>query len=167
MTSAAIVQKLWNYPAGVPQLRDCGMSFHEGRLWLQMDVFHDEFVKCYFGLYGTKTNPPSVPPLSRGGSVLDRNQRKATWKEKTSPSPRSSPARGEEVGNEGRWLSYTYDELVSRDSAAVQPETGLRDVVCDSPAVAGRSRCSTKPASTSSGSKTNPLKPRTTALILM
>jgi len=27
-------------PADVPQKRDCGMSFREGRLWLQMDVLH-------------------------------------------------------------------------------------------------------------------------------
>jgi type I restriction enzyme M protein len=59
----------------------------------------DEFVKCY--------NPE------------DRHHRKATWKEKKSPSPQPSPARGEGVGNEGRWRSYNYDELVSRDKASL------------------------------------------------
>ncbi|HEY6010516.1 MAG TPA: N-6 DNA methylase, partial [Nitrospirota bacterium] len=59
----------------------------------------DEFVKCY--------NPE------------DRHQRKATWKEKTSPSPRSSPRKGEDGKNEGRWRSYNYDELVSRDKASL------------------------------------------------
>ena len=68
----------------------------------------DEFVKCY--------NPE------------DRHHRKATWK--PSPSPQSSPTRGEEVKkkrktsgeegkNEGRWRSYNYDELVSRDKASL------------------------------------------------
>jgi type I restriction enzyme M protein len=68
----------------------------------------DEFVKCY--------NPE------------DRHHRKATWK--LSPSPQSSPTRGEEeknkrktIGeegeNEGRWRSYNYDELVSRDKASL------------------------------------------------
>jgi len=68
----------------------------------------DEFVKCY--------NPEN------------RHQRKATWKD--APSPQSSPTRGEEVKNkrktrgeevksEGRWRSYNYDELVSRDKASL------------------------------------------------
>jgi type I restriction enzyme M protein len=57
----------------------------------------DEFVKCY--------NPEN------------RHQRKATWK--PSPSPQPSPARGEGVGNQGRWRSYNYDELVSRDKASL------------------------------------------------
>ncbi len=67
-----------------------------------------EFVKCY--------NPE------------DRHLRKATWK--PSPSSQSSPTRGKEVKNkrktsgeeeknEGRWRSYTYDELVSRDKASL------------------------------------------------
>ncbi len=75
----------------------------------------DEFVKCY--------NPEN------------RHQRKATWKpeldsgsgagmtakgkKKGTPSPQSSPARGEEVKNQGRWRSYNYDELVSRDKASL------------------------------------------------
>jgi type I restriction enzyme M protein len=59
----------------------------------------DEFVKNY--------NPEN------------RHQRKATWKEKVSPSPRSSPTRGEDGKNEGRWRSYDYDELVSRDKASL------------------------------------------------
>jgi type I restriction enzyme M protein len=57
----------------------------------------DEFVKCY--------NPDN------------RHQRKATWK--ASPSPQPSPRKGEGVGNEGRWRSYNYDELVSRDKASL------------------------------------------------
>jgi type I restriction enzyme M protein len=27
----------------------------------------DEFVACYFGLTAPKTNPPSIPPLAKGG----------------------------------------------------------------------------------------------------
>ncbi|OGW43561.1 MAG: hypothetical protein A2X57_11355 [Nitrospirae bacterium GWD2_57_8] len=57
----------------------------------------DEFVKCY--------NPE------------DRHHRKATWK--PSPSPQSSPRKGEEVGNDGRWRSYNYDELIARDKASL------------------------------------------------
>lgn len=60
----------------------------------------DEFVKCY--------NPE------------DRHHRKATWKETKTPSPQPSPRRGEGVvGNEGRWRSYSYDELISRDKASL------------------------------------------------
>ncbi len=75
----------------------------------------DEFVKCY--------NPEN------------RHNRKATWKDapspqpspargegvkkKDGPSPRSSPRNGEEVRSEGRWRSYNYDELVSRDKASL------------------------------------------------
>ncbi len=76
----------------------------------------DEFMKCY--------NPEN------------RHSRKATWKpeldsgsgagmtekgkkKRNSPSPQSSPARGEEGKNEGRWRSYNYDELVSRDKASL------------------------------------------------
>ncbi len=40
-------------------------------------------------------------------------------KKQKSPSPQSSPTRGEEVKNEGRWRSYNYDELVSRDKASL------------------------------------------------
>jgi type I restriction enzyme M protein len=68
----------------------------------------DEFVKCY--------NPEN------------RHNRKATWK--PSPSPQPSPTRGEGVKklkttkgeegkNQGRWRSYNYDELVSRDKASL------------------------------------------------
>jgi len=57
----------------------------------------DEFVKCY--------NPD------------DRHHRKATWK--ASPSPHPSPRKGEGGGNEGRWRSYNYNELVSRDKASL------------------------------------------------
>ena len=68
----------------------------------------DEFVKCY--------NPE------------DRHHRKATWKD--APSPQPSPTRGEgvknkrktsgeESKNEGRWRSYNYDELISRDKASL------------------------------------------------
>ncbi|MFZ2207121.1 MAG: N-6 DNA methylase [Porticoccaceae bacterium] len=59
----------------------------------------DEFVKCY--------NPEN------------RHQRKATWKEKAAPSPQPSPARGEGPGNDGRWRSYTYDEISVRDKASL------------------------------------------------
>ncbi|MEK6743685.1 MAG: hypothetical protein AABZ15_08745, partial [Nitrospirota bacterium] len=77
----------------------------------------DEFVKFY--------NPE------------DRHHRKAAWKDspspqpspargeggkkkgKSTPSPQSSPRKGEEVGNEGRWRSYTYEELISRDKASL------------------------------------------------
>ena len=38
---------------------------------------------------------------------------------KDAPSPQPSPARGEGVGNDGRWRSYNYDELVSRDKASL------------------------------------------------
>ena len=40
-------------------------------------------------------------------------------KKKGAPSPQSSPARGEEVKSAGRWRSYSYDELVSRDKASL------------------------------------------------
>ncbi len=40
-------------------------------------------------------------------------------KKQNAPSPQPSPARGEGVGNEGRWRSYNYDELVSRDKASL------------------------------------------------
>jgi hypothetical protein len=112
----------------------------------------DEFVACYFGLNGSKTNPPSVPPLAKGGGLLDRHQRKATWKpspshpalahtlvnagrrpqpHEDSPSPllplpsrerirgEGASSSGEEGKNEGRWRSYNYDELVSRDKASL------------------------------------------------
>ncbi len=59
----------------------------------------DEFVKCY--------NPEN------------RHQRKATWKEKAAPSPQPSPARGEGVGNDGRWRAYTYDEISARDKVSL------------------------------------------------
>jgi type I restriction enzyme M protein len=76
----------------------------------------DEFVKNY--------NPEN------------RHNRKATWKaeldsgsgagmtekgkkKQNPPSPQSSPTRGEEEKNEGRWRSYNYDELVNRDKASL------------------------------------------------
>jgi type I restriction enzyme M protein len=78
----------------------------------------DEFVKNY--------NPEN------------RHQRKATWKDSPSPQPHKDspspslplPSRerirgegalssGEEVNSEGRWRSYTYDELISRDKASL------------------------------------------------
>lgn len=63
----------------------------------------DEFVKCYFGLNDEGENPPSVRPLSKGGS-FGRQHRKATWSEKNP---------------EGRWRSFDYDELINRDKASL------------------------------------------------
>ena len=34
-------------------------------------------------------------------------------------SPQPSPARGEGAGNDGRWRSYTYDEISVRDKASL------------------------------------------------
>jgi type I restriction enzyme M protein len=33
--------------------------------------------------------------------------------------PKTAPAKSEGAGNQGRWRSYNYDELVSRDKASL------------------------------------------------
>jgi type I restriction enzyme M protein len=86
----------------------------------------DEFVKCYNpedrhhrkATWKPSPSPPDkdirgqAPPSPAGGEGVSKSR-------KNSPSPQSSPTRGEEGKNEGRWRSYGYDELVSRDKASL------------------------------------------------
>ncbi|MBI2312883.1 MAG: SAM-dependent DNA methyltransferase [Betaproteobacteria bacterium] len=60
----------------------------------------DEFVACY--------NPKN------------RHERKATWSDKDAPHPSPLPASGaREVGLQGRWRAYDYEELIARDKASL------------------------------------------------
>jgi type I restriction enzyme M protein len=71
----------------------------------------------YFTLKTSSLQRSDLDEFVKNYNPENRHQRKATWK--PSPSPQSSPRRGEEGKNEGRWRSYTYDELVSRDKASL------------------------------------------------
>jgi type I restriction enzyme M protein len=71
-----------------------------------------------------KTNPLKRVDLDefvRLYNTANRHDRKPTWFDERTPSPRPSPAdAGEgEIGAKGRWRVYDYDELVARDKASL------------------------------------------------
>ena len=72
-----------------------------------------------------KTNPLKRKDLDefvRLYNSANRHDRAPTWAAERAPSPRPSPARGEggiEVGPEGRWRAYDYEELIARDKASL------------------------------------------------
>jgi len=98
--------------------------------WTKKLWIYDLRTNMHFTLKTSSLQRSDLDEFVKSYNPEDRHHRKATWKEKASPSPQPSPARGEgvknnrttsveEVKGEGRWRSYNYDELVSRDKASL------------------------------------------------
>jgi type I restriction enzyme M protein len=107
--------------------------------WTKKLWIYDLRTNMHFTLKTSSLQRSDLDEFVKNYNPENRHQRKATWKpgldsgsgagmtaEKkkkkgytSSPSPQSSPARGEEEINQGRWRSYNYDELVSRDKASL------------------------------------------------
>jgi type I restriction enzyme M protein len=96
--------------------------------WTKKLWIYDLRTNMHFTLKTSALQRSDLDEFVKNYNPDDRHQRKATWK--ASPSPQPSPARGEGVKNkrktsgeegknEGRWRSYNYDELVSRDKASL------------------------------------------------
>ncbi len=95
--------------------------------WTKKLWIYDLRTNMHFTLKTNALQRSDLDEFVKNYNPENRHQRKATYKEKTSPSqPSPSPrgrgkdgGRGEEAGKEGRWRSYNYDELVSRDKASL------------------------------------------------
>ncbi len=85
--------------------------------WTKKLWIYDLRTNMHFTLKTSSLQRSDLDEFVKNYNPGDRHQRKATWK--SAPSPQPSPARGEGAGNEGRWRSYNYDELVSRDKASL------------------------------------------------
>ena len=87
--------------------------------WTKKLWIYDLRTNMHFTLKTSSLQRSDLDEFVKNYNPENRHQRKATWKEKAAPSPQPSPRKGEGVGNEGRWRSYNYDELVSRDKASL------------------------------------------------
>ena len=112
--------------------------------WTKKLWIYDLRTNMHFTLKTSSLQRSDLDEFVKNYNPEDRHHRKATWKpeldsgskagmtaekkKKGSPSPQSSPApdrsiRGQALGEdgkkEGRWRSYNYDELVSRDKASL------------------------------------------------
>ncbi len=108
--------------------------------WTKKLWIYDLRTNMHFTLKTNSLQRTDLDEFVKNYNPENRHQRKATWKEKTAPSPHPHddspspllplPSRerirgegasssGEGVGNDGRWRSYNYDELVSRDKASL------------------------------------------------
>ena len=112
--------------------------------WTKKLWIYDLRTNMHFTLKTNSLQRSDLAEFVKNYNPENRHQRKATWKaeldsgsgagmtakgkKKDAPSPPDkdvrgqappSPARGEGVGNDGRWRSYNYDELVSRDKASL------------------------------------------------
>jgi type I restriction enzyme M protein len=87
----------------------------------------DEFVKCYNPKNRHDRKPTWSNELDSGSEAGMTAEGKKKKGEAPHPNPLpasgerghegNSPARGEGVGNDGRWRAYDYEELVGRDKA--------------------------------------------------
>jgi len=82
--------------------------------WTKKLWIYDLRTTMHFTLKTNSLQRSDLDKFVKNYNPENRHQRKAPWK--ASPSPQPSPRKGEGVGNDGRWRSYNYDELVSRDN---------------------------------------------------
>ncbi len=105
--------------------------------WTKKLWIYDLRTNMHFTLKTSSLQRSDLDEFVKNYNPENRHQRKAIWKDspspqpspargegekklrKPDPSPQSSPRKGEDGGNEGRWRSYTYDELISRDKASL------------------------------------------------
>jgi type I restriction enzyme M protein len=114
-----------NVSAANVQARSAGRSHKKPASetpWTKKLWIYDLRTNKHFTL---KTNPLKRADLDefvRLYNPANRHDRKPTWFDERTPSPRPSPAdAGEgEVGAKGRWRVYDYDELVARDKASLE-----------------------------------------------
>ena len=85
--------------------------------WTKKLWIYDLRTTMHFTLKTNSLQRSDLDKFVKNYNPENRHQRKAPWK--ASPSPQPSPRKGEGVGNDGRWRSYTYDELISRDKASL------------------------------------------------